>query len=57
MSQSAINKKILTEIDSLKTENNIKKFLKELLSIELDQIGQGRPQYLDKYKEKMEEIF
>lgn len=57
MSQSAINKRIIKEIDCLKTEEEMKKFLKEILMIELDNIDQGRPQYIDLYKQKMEEIF
>ena len=57
MSQNSINKRILLEIDALKSDDDIKKFLKEILMIELDNIDQGRPQYAEQYKQKMDEIF
>ena len=57
MSKNLINKRILSEIEALKTEGNIKKYLKEILMIELDNIDQGKPQYIEQYKQKMDEIF
>lgn len=57
MSQNSINKRILSEIEALKTDDDIKKYLKEILMIELDNIDQGKPQYVEQYKQKMDEIF
>lgn len=49
-SQTAINDRILREIDNLDADVKMKNFLKEILLVELDLMDKDRPQYVDQYK-------
>jgi uncharacterized membrane protein YheB (UPF0754 family) len=53
MRQTAINKRIIKEIDALKVDPRINDFLKELLEIELDNLDKAKAQYIDEYSEKL----
>jgi hypothetical protein len=55
-SQSAINDRILREIDNLKADDKIKNFLKEILLVELDIMDKDRGQYVDQYKAIIDRI-
>jgi len=57
MPHNAINKRILDDINSLDTNKDIKEFLEEILSIELENIDKDKSQYIERYKEKLNEIF
>lgn len=57
MRQTAINTRIIKEIDALKVDPKINEFLKGLLEIELDNLDKPKPQYKDEYSEKLNEIF
>ena len=57
MRQTAINKRIIKEIDALKVDTRINEFLKALLEIELNNLDKTKPQYIDEYSEKLNEIF
>lgn len=56
-SQNAINKRILDEIDNLDATQEIKSFLKEILSCELDNIDKERWSVVEKYKDAIESCF
>jgi hypothetical protein len=57
MKQTAINKRIIKEIDALTVDPKINEYLKEILEIELDNLGSTKPQYMDEYSEKFNMIF
>ena len=46
-----INERILREIDQLDTHEDVKEFLKEILSFELDIIDKGSPRFTETYNE------
>jgi len=52
-----INKRILKEIDNLDTKDEIKEFLKEILSFELDILDKGSPKFTETYDEIFDKIF
>lgn len=55
--QHEINKRILREIDKLDTHKDIKQFLKEILSYELDNIDRGSPRFTETYNEIFNRVF
>ncbi len=55
-SQSAINDRIIREIDNLDSDIKIKKFLREILHVELDIMDQEKPHYADQYKAILDKI-
>ena len=55
--RSEINKRILKEIDALGTNKEIKEFLKEILSFELDILDKGGSKYSETYNEIFSKIF
>lgn len=57
MKRHEINKRIVKEIDSLATNGEIKEFLKEILSFELDILDKGSPRFSETYEEIFNKIF
>lgn len=53
-SQTAINDRILSEIDNLDVNEKMKNFLKEILLLELDIMDRDRPQYVDQFNAILE---
>lgn len=51
-----ISGRILSEVDALKAPKAVKRFLKEILDYEIEILGEGKPQYVDTYKAKIDEI-
>ena len=52
-----INERILREIDQLDTHKDVKEFLKEILSFELDVVDEGRPRFTEQYNEIFNKVF
>jgi hypothetical protein len=52
-----INKRIVNEIDKLEAKKEVKEFLKEILSFELDIIDKGSPRFSERYEELFNKIF
>jgi len=52
-----INKRIVKEIDNLDAQDEIKEFLKEILSFELDIIDKGSPRFSETYEEIFNRVF
>ncbi|HHT9141172.1 MAG: hypothetical protein HY715_09320 [Planctomycetes bacterium] len=52
-----INKRIVKEIDNLATQEEIKEFLKEILSFELDIIDKEHPRFSETYDEIFNRVF
>lgn len=52
----AVSKRILSELESLKIPKVVKSFLKDILDFEMEILDQGKPQYIDDYKQKIEEL-
>lgn len=46
-----VNKRILDEVEKMKTSKEIKSLLKHLLEIELEEYDKQKPHYVEKYKE------
>ena len=53
---SSVNEKILDEIDKVKANPTLKRLLKEILAIELDNMDKERVQFTTLYKEAFEKI-
>ena len=52
ISQSGVNSRILKEVDKADISKEHRNFLKDILTIELDNMGQERksPRYIEDYK-------
>ena len=57
VSQIKIHDRILTEIELLQTEDEIKEFLKRILNFELDVADMGKPAYTEEYEKILYEMF
>ena len=55
-SQSAINDKILQEINNLDAEEKLKKFLNDILMVELDIMDMDKGPYVNQYKSILDSI-
>jgi len=57
MRQTAINTRIIKEIDALTADPKINEYLKEILDFELNNLDKAKSQYIDEYSEKLNLIF